>query len=397
MEIKYLETNKILPYVNNPRKNLNADKVASSIKEFGFQQPIVVDKEMIIIVGHTRHQAAKLLGLEKVPVLVADLPPTKAKAYRIADNRLNEDSEWDMGLLNIEFTDLLDNNFEMENLGFDDKELERLIVGDEKGLTDDDEVPELPKEPKAKLGDIYQLGEHRLMCGDSTKESDIIKLMNGQKAEMVFTDPPYGMFLETDYSKIKGSEKSIGFKGNKKGNKYNKILGDNEDFTDLLISNIFKNFKYCKEIFIWGSDYFVDLLPNYGKDGSWFVWNKRSSEAQQKGIGNCFELLWSKKKHKRIVYNFEWFGFLSKDDPKEARNRLHPSMKPTILLTKIIQSYSEKNNLIADIYLGSGSTLIACEKTNRKCFGMELDPIYVDVIIKRWEDYTGKKAELING
>jgi len=397
MEIKYLETDKILPYINNPRKNLNADKVASSIKEFGFQQPIVVDKEMIIIVGHTRHQAAKLLGLEKVPVLVADLPPTKAKAYRIADNRLNEDSEWDMGLLNIEFTDLLDNNFEMENLGFDDKELERLIVGDEKGLTDDDEVPELPKEPKAKLGDIYQLGEHRLMCGDSTKESDIIKLMNGQKAEMVFTDPPYGMFLETDYSKIKGSEKSIGFKGNKKGNKYNKILGDNEDFTDLLISNIFKNFKYCKEIFIWGSDYFVDLLPNYGKDGSWFVWNKRSSEAQQKGIGNCFELLWSKKKHKRIVYNFEWFGFLSKDDPKEARNRLHPSMKPTILLTKIIQSYSEKNNLIADIYLGSGSTLIACEKTNRKCFGMELDPIYVDVIIKRWEDYTGKKAELING
>ena len=397
MEIKYLETDKILPYINNPRKNLNADKVASSIKEFGFQQPIVVDKEMIIIVGHTRHQASKLLGLEKVPVLVADLPPTKAKAYRIADNRLNEDSEWDMGLLNIEFTDLLDNNFEMENLGFDDKELERLIVGDEKGLTDDDEVPELPKEPKAKLGDIYQLGEHRLMCGDSTKESDIIKLMNGQKAEMVFTDPPYGMFLETDYSKIKGSEKSIGFKGNKKGNKYNKILGDNEDFTDLLISNIFKNFKYCKEIFIWGSDYFVDLLPNYGKDGSWFVWNKRSSEAQQKGIGNCFELLWSKKKHKRIVYNFEWFGFLSKDDPKEARNRLHPSMKPTILLTKIIQSYSEKNNLIADIYLGSGSTLIACEKTNRKCFGMELDPIYVDVIIKRWEDYTGKKAELING
>jgi len=397
MEIKYLETNKILPYINNPRKNLNADKVASSIKEFGFQQPIVVDKEMIIIVGHTRHQASKLLGLEKVPVLVADLPPTKAKAYRIADNRLNEDSEWDMGLLNLEFTDLLDNNFEMENLGFDDKELERLIVGDEKGLTDDDEVPELPKEPKAKLGDIYQLGEHRLMCGDSTKESDIIKLMNGQKAEMVFTDPPYGMFLETDYSKIKGSEKSIGFKGNKKGNKYNKILGDNEDFTDLLISNIFKNFKYCKEIFIWGSDYFVDLLPNYGKDGSWFVWNKRSSEAQQKGIGNCFELLWSKKKHKRIVYNFEWFGFLSKDDPKEARNRLHPSMKPTILLTKIIQSYSEKNNLIADIYLGSGSTLIACEKTNRKCFGMELDPIYVDVIIKRWEDYTGKKAELING
>ena len=193
IKIENIETNKILPYINNPRKNLNADKVASSIKEFGFQQPIVVDKEMIIIVGHTRHQAAKLLGLKTVPVVIAELPPLKAKAYRIADNRLNEDSEWDMGLLNIEFTDLLDNNFEMENLGFDDKELERLIVGDEKGLTDDDDVPDLPKEPNAKLGDIYKLGQHRLMCGDSTNIQQVENLINNKKIEMLFTDPPYNV------------------------------------------------------------------------------------------------------------------------------------------------------------------------------------------------------------
>tara|TARA_B100000519_G_C14225044_1_gene429540 strand:+ start:420 stop:1610 length:1191 start_codon:yes stop_codon:yes gene_type:complete len=396
MNIQEIEIEKLIPYHNNPRKDQAVDKVASSINEYGFQQPIVVDKNMVLIVGHTRLMGAKKLGLKKVPVTIANLSESKAKAYRIADNRLNEDSAWDFDLLDIEIKNLLDDDYNIDLLGFDSSELDKFLKNDEQYLTDEDEVPEPPKEPNSKLGDIYELGEHRLMCGDSTKESDIIKLMNGQKAEMVFTDPPYGMFLETDYSKIKGSEKSIGFKGNKKGNKYNKILGDNEDFTDLLISNIFKNFKYCKEIFIWGGDYFVDLLPNYGKDGSWFVWNKRSSEAQQKGIGNCFELLWSKKKHKRIVYDFEWFGFLSKDDPKEARNRLHPSMKPTILLTKIIESYSEKNNLIADIYLGSGSTLIACEKTKRKCYGIELDPTYVDVIIQRWENFTGKKAKKIN-
>lgn len=304
--------------------------------------------------------------------------------------RLNKNTGgWDDELLKdyFDYEELIDWGFTPDEI-FDEEE--KVVEGN----IDDDEIPEV-KESRVVKGDIWKLGEHRIMCGDSTSSDDVEKLMNGEKADMVFTDPPYGMFLETDYSKIKGSEKSIGFKGNKKGNKYDKILGDNEDFTPLLISTILDNFKYCKEIFIWGGDYFVDLLPNYGKDGSWFVWNKRSSEAQQKGIGNCFELLWSKKKHKRIVYDFEWFGFLSKDDPKEARNRLHPSMKPTKLLAKTIETYSEKDNLIADIYLGSGSTLIASEKLGRKCYGMELDKFYCEVIITRWEQFTGKKAEKI--
>jgi DNA modification methylase len=376
MQIKYLETNKILPYINNPRKNLNADKVASSIKEFGFQQPIVVDKEMIIIVGHTRHQAAKLLGLKTVPVLVADLPPLKAKAYRIADNRLNEDSEWDMGLLNIEFTDLLDNNFEMENLGFDDKELERLIVGDEKGLTDDDDVPELPKEPNAKLGDIYQLGEHRLMCGDSSNKDQINNLLENIRPDMVFTDPPYNI----NYSGLKNKTK---------------IKNDKMSETDF--TNFLKNTLYsCETMYVccsWQySHLFKKALEEIGrKPKAMIVWDK-INPAQN--LDKYF------KQHELIFYYGDFGGHKTlRGDVwqlKRQKNNLHPTMKPVELISLALEDQPEKK-IVLDVFGGSGSTMIACEKNKRKCRMMELDPIYVDVIIKRWEDYTGKKAELING
>ena len=392
MEIKYLETNKILPYINNPRKNLNADKVASSIKEFGFQQPIVVDKEMIIIVGHTRHQAAKLLGLEKVPVLVADLPPIKAKAYRIADNRLNEDSEWDMGLLNIEFTDLLDNNFEMENLGFDDKELEKLIVGDEKGLTDDDDVPDLPKEPNAKLGDIYQLGEHRLMCGDSTEPKNLKKLLNNQKVEMVFTDPPYNALKSWKKNEAK-SETRL--------NPNDWFENDNmewEDYNNFLFKS-FNNYNaesiyICCDYRIYPMLTFIIKKINYILKHC-IVWKKNIW-----GLGKRYRF-----QHEFIIYatkkdNTIFYGDNSQSDVWEVavdRSKEHKTPKPVKLVEKAILNSSKKNNIVLDSFLGSGTTLIACEKTNRKCFGLELSPKYVDVIIKRWEDYTGKKAELING
>jgi len=377
MEIKYLETDKILPYINNPRKNLNADKVASSIKEFGFQQPIVVDKEMIIIVGHTRHQASKLLGLEKVPVLVADLPPTKAKAYRIADNRLNEDSEWDMGLLNLEFTDLLDNNFEMENLGFDDKELERLIVGDEKGLTDDDEVPELPKEPKAKLGDIYQLGEHRLMCGDSTNIQQVENLINNKKIEMLFTDPPY----------------NVAFNG--RSGKFDVIKNDNlskNDFKDFI--NEFVNTLKTLNIntyYICCNWAFYGILQELLNPKTCIVWAKNVF-----GLGKGY-----RHQHEFILFD----GFIDASitnesdlwEVKKDTKYKHPTQKPVALSLRAIKNSTKQGNSVLDLFGGSGSTLLACEKTNRMCYVMELDPKYVDVIIKRWEDYTGKKAELING
>ena len=365
-----------------------------SLSRFGLVDPIIVnknkDRKDIIIGGHQRVKVAKKLGINDIPCIELDLSYDKERELNI---RLNKNTgDWDF--------DILANNFDLDDLvefGFDASELKLDLFEEEKeGLIDDDDIPE-DVESVCKLGDLWQLGGHRLLCGDSTKKENIELLLDGNKADMVFTDPPYGMNLDTDYSKIKGSKNSIGFKGNKTGNRYDKIIGDNDDFSPSLITTIINNFKYCKEIFIWGGDYFVDLLPNCGKDGSWLVWNKRSSDAQQKGIGNCFELLWSKKKHKRIIYNFEWFGFLSKDDPNEARNRMHPSMKPTKLLSKIINIHSKKNQIILDIFLGSGSTLIACEKTNRVCYGMELDEHYCDVIINRWEQFTGKKAELLNG
>lgn len=257
------------------------------------------------------------------------------------------------------------------------------------GAADEDEVPEVV-EPKAKLGEIYRLGDHRLMCGDSTDEDTVATLMNGEKADMVFTDPPYGMFLDTDYDSMFGTDKSH----RKTGKRFNEVKGDHEDFTPRLIETIFRNFDYCEEMFIWGADYFTEFLENR-TDGSWVVWDKRCNENMDKVSGNTFELCWSKQKHKRLIARIMWSGHhgMQKDDTK---TRVHPTQKPSKLIEWFFDQWGKGSKLVADIYGGSGSTLIACEKTNRKCFMMELDPHYVDVIIARWEKFTGQKAELIS-
>ena len=207
MNIQEIEIEKLIPYHNNPRKDQAIDKVASSINEYGFQQPIVVDKKMIVIVGHTRLLASKKLGLKKVPVFIADLSETKAKAYRIADNRLNEDSAWDLDLLNVEISDLLDDNYDLNLLGFDPKELDKIIVDDKEYFSDEDEIPEKVSDRGIKQGDIYQLGRHRLMCGDCTDEESVKKLLNNEEIEMSFIDPPYGLDYEyNSYKDIEGAE-----------------------------------------------------------------------------------------------------------------------------------------------------------------------------------------------
>jgi len=392
MDIILEDIDKLIPYARNPRKNQAIDKVAASIREFGFRQPIVVDKKLTIIAGHTRYEASKKLGLKKVPIHIAkELTPVQIKAYRIADNRVAQDSEWDIGLLNYEFTDLLDENYDLNLLGFDLKELEDLIVDKEnKGLTDEDAIPEVPDEPTSKLGDVYQLGNHRLMCGDAIKEEDVNKLMDGEKADMVYTDPPYGMFLDTDFTGMKGI---FGI-----GKKYSKVIGDNADFSDNLINTIFSNFSYVAEIFIWGADYFAEFIPKRN-DGCFLVWDKMQGGEgvnynYDKMFGSNFELCWSKKKHKRAIARVLWKGIfgLGKED---TTGRVHPTQKPTLLCDWFIERFSSKNQIIVDLYAGSGSLFICAENNNRKCYAMELDPKYVDVIIKRWEDYTGKKAELV--
>ena len=377
----------LVPYEKNPRKiseeAINA--VAESIKEFGFKNPILIDKNNVIVAGHTRRLASLKLGLEEVPcVVVDDLTPQQIKALRLADNKTNELAGWDFGELDLELEGLED--MDMERFGFELPEL------DEPTEVVEDELPE-EVETRCKLGDIWKLGNHRLMCGDSTDVNVIDRLMDGEKADMVLSDPPYGMNLDTDFSTIKGSMKSLGRKNHTEGNKYEKVIGDNEDFKPELITTFFANFDYVEEMFLFGADYFAELLPDKNK-GSWLVWDKRK-ESQADAIGSEFELIWSRNKHKLRMLRHDWFGFLSSENGADARNRVHPTQKPITLLVDILNQWGKDSNVIVDLYGGSGSTLIACEQLNRKFYMCELDPHYCDVILARWEKFTGEKAECL--
>lgn len=389
MEVKNRKLSSITAYGKNAKKHdkTQINNVAESIKQYGFVQPIVIDRDGVIVIGHCRAMAAKKLGMEEVPcVCVDDLTPEQVNALRIVDNKSNE-SEWDFDLLSDELSELDLSDFDFD-FGIEDDEEETEIVEDEAPEVDED------AEPIAKLGDIWQLGRHRLMCGDSTNKETVELLMDGKKSDMVLSDPPYGMFLDTDFSDIKGSMKSIGRKNRTQGNKYDKVIGDNEDFTPELITTFFENFGYCKEMFLFGADYFAEILPDKN-DGSWLVWDKRK-ESQADAIGSEFELCWSKSKHKRRMLRHDWFGFLSSQNGADARNRVHPTQKPITLLVDIIEQCGKDCENIVDLYGGSGSTLIACEQLDRTCYMMELDPKYCDVIIKRWETLTGEKAVLLN-
>lgn len=387
--IEWKDIASVKPYPKNAKKHdiTQIANVAESIKQFGWQQPIVCDADGVIIIGHCRLLAAKKLGLKKVPVKTVDnLSEEQVKKLRALDNKLNE-SDWDFDLLAEDIGDLDFSGFDIDwGLPADEEETE--IVEDEPPEVDEE------NEPITKLGDIWQLGRHKLICGDSTDKATVERLMNDEKADMVLSDPPYGMKLDTDFSGAIGSLGSLGRKGGTRGNKYDKVIGDNEDFKPELISTFFDNFGYCKEIFLFGADYFAELLPNKN-DGSWLVWDKRK-ESQADAIGSEFELIWSKNKHKRRMLRHDWFGFLSSQNAKDAQNRLHPTQKPISLLVDIIKQWGDNCNIIVDLYGGSGSTLIACEQLNRVCYMAELSPKYCDAIIRRWENLTGEKAVKIS-
>ena len=382
MIIQEIEIEKLIPYHNNPRKDQAVDKVASSINEYGFQQPIVVDKNMVLIVGHTRLMGAKKLGLKKVPVTIANLSESKAKAYRIADNRLNEDSAWDFDLLDIEIKNLLDDDYNIDLLGFDSSELDKFLKNDEQYLTDEDEVPEPPKEPKSKIGDVYELGQHRLMCGDSIKFENLDILMNKKNANMVFTDPPYGVNYQSNMR-----EKSKKFD----------IINNDDKLLDVCPTIE----KYAKGwVFLWSSwkviDKWIKNTEKLGFPTNIIIWNKGGG-----GIGDL-KKTFSTDYEICLVFNrgYELIGkrigsvwTLKKDKATEYK---HPTQKPVELAEEAILKTTKQNKIVLDIFGGSGSTLIACEKTKRKCYMMELDPKYVDVIIQRWENFTGKKAKKIN-
>jgi hypothetical protein len=374
LQIEQIQLATLIPYINNSRTHSDEQvaQIAASIKEFGFNNPILVDKDSGIIAGHGRLQAARKLGLTEVPcVRLEHLTETQRKAYIIADNRLALNAGWDNELLTIELNDLLADDFALELLGFDPAELKDLLdpVEPTEGLTDEDAVPDAPEEPKTKPGDIYQLGRHRLMCGDSTSIDAIDKLLNGNHVGSVVTDPPYGIGIdgqkESKTSNPKHNRKAHEFRG-----------WDSERPTDEV-------FNYIVSLnvpsVIWGGNYFADILP---ASRGWLYWGKGQDGALTASDG---ELAWTNlnKPLRSLTVN-----------RAKLQGSVHPTQKPLEVIEFSI-NYSDGVGSVLDLFGGSGSTMIACEKLGRTNFSMELDPKYCDVIVKRWEDFTGKKAELL--
>ena len=357
----------------NPRiiKNDKFKKLVKSIQEFPEMlklRPIVVDEDMMVLGGNMRLKASKDAGLKEVWIEVAEgLTEEQKKEFIVKDNVGFGEWEWDMLANEWDSVQLAEWGLDVwENQ--DDKEPEA-------GLIEDDEIPEV-KESKVKRGDIWQLGEHRIMCGDSTSSDDVAKLMNGEKADMVFTDPPYGI------SVVKNEKVGADFGIAKKG-KYSEVIADDTTKTAQEFYNTCISLGMDKFI-IWGGNYFTDFLPF--SDG-WLVWNKRANT----DIRNTFadgEMAWCSFHTPIRIYDQLWNGMIREG---ESGKRVHPTQKPLRTLTEIIKDHI-KGDIIYDGFLGSGSTLIAAEKLNRKCYGMELDEKYCDVIIERWEQFTGQKA-----
>lgn len=397
MEIKQLELKDLIPYANNPRKKQAIDKVASSIKEFGWQQPIVVDEEMVIVVGHTRYQAAQKLGLDKVPVRIATgLTDAQIKAYRLLDNRANQDALWDDDMLKIEVQDIDKMDIDLALTGFDEKELDKLLFVEQVGLTDEDAVPE-DVEPKVKKGDLWQLGNHRLLCGDATSEADVAKLMDNQKADMVLTDPPYNVA----YGKFTGNSKN-GYRF-KHRHIQNDDMSDEQfiDFIESFIKNSFNSVKEGSPYYIfYGERNAIQFLTAFKKAGLYhscnIIWKKHALVLGRSDYHYIHEPIfygWKDKTSHKFYGDRKGTSVWEFDRP--TKSQLHPTMKPIDILTKAILNSSKSEDIIFEPFSGSGSTLIASEKNKRICYGIELDEKYCDVIIKRWEDFTGQTAKLL--
>lgn len=383
MQIEQIQLEALIPYINNSRTHSDEQvaQIAASIKEFGFNNPILVDKDNSIIAGHGRLQAARKLGLTEVPcVRLEHLTETQRKAYVIADNRLALNAGWDNELLTIELNELLADGFALEILGFDSDELKTLLdpLEPTEGLVDEDQVPEVPEEPKTRPGDIYQLGRHRLMCGDSTSIDAVEKLMDGVVIDLIHTDPPYGI-----------NEK--GMRDDRGGLTTNSKL---PDFKDDSIQYAIDAFNLCQALGIkrqvwWGANYYAHAVP---QTNNWFVWDKRVEDKYKDTQSDC-ELAWVKSKWSSIrIFRHVWKGMIK--DSEKGQKRVHATQKPVALAEWVIDYYKDVKTVL-DLFGGSGFNILACEKKGIDCYTMELMPEYCDVIVKRWEDFTGKKAELL--
>ena len=394
MKITQKKVTELIPYVKNSRTHSDEQvaQIAASIKEFGWTNPILVDGQNGIIAGHGRLMAARKLGHKEVPTIeLADLTETQKKAYIIADNRLALNAGWDNEMLTIELNELLADGFALEMLGFDPKELSALLEPEViEGLTDEDAVPDVPDEPTTKLGDIYQLGNHRLMCGDSTSIDAVDKLMDGQKADLVFTDPPYALF------------------GNSTG-----VAGVTDDkmvrsfFRDILVM-LKINAKPYAHIYVccdWHSAFSIEAVAKSIelKAKNLCIWDKGDG-----GIGamyqQCYEMIWffDNSPTSKTTTNSNKAGVRTVNGKpniwrikRHLTDRVHNAQKPVDLVNIPMLNGSDGGNVVLDLFGGSGTTLISAEINGRAARLMELEPKYCDVIVKRWEEFTGKKAVLL--
>ena len=383
----------LIPYARNARTHSEDQvaQIAASIAEFGFTNPILTDGDKGVIAGHGRLAAARKLALTQVPVIeLGHLTAIQKKAYILADNRIAANAGWDEELLKLEIAELDEADFNLDLMGFGDEKLERLLNGDgdTTGLTEDDAVPELPAEPVSKTGDVWVLGQHRLLCGDSTVLSDVERLMNGQLADMAFTDPPYNVdYGNNAKDKMRGKDRRI----------MNDALGDG--FYQFLYDaclNLLVVTKGACYVCMSSSELHTLQKAWFDAGGKWstfIIWAKNTFTLGRADYQRQYE---------PILYGWKqgtdhfWCGDRDQSDiwnyNKPRVNDLHPTMKPVELVERAIKNSSKSRDIVLDLFGGSGTTLIASEKTGRQARLIELDPKFVDVIIKRWEDYTGQQA-----
>lgn len=375
MNIQQIKIEEIIPYDKNPRINNNAVKsLSESIKQFGFQQPLVLDKNKVIIVGHTRYKAAKELGLTELPCQVADeLTEEQVKAYRILDN--DNKSTWNYELLKFEIEELQDLGFDLEP--FDTNLLQEAITETDKlkEVTDDEFIEEEPENIFIKKGDLLELGGHRVLCGDSTSAEDVAELMQGKKAELMFTDPPYGVKMDKGFEGFGGFGPPIARRRYEED--WDTERPTQETFNLLL--------QVAINSIIWGGQCFADILPQ-GKH--WIVWDKKQTMPT---FGDC-ELAWTNIKRYSIKkYEVVYNGLIGRE-----KERYHPTQKPIKLISDILKDYSDNADTIADPFLGSGTTLIAADQLGRICYGMEISEKYCQVILDRWCKYREKEGKPID-
>lgn len=388
VNIKYLDIEELKPYEKNPRLNDGAvEQVKNSIKEFGFKVPIVIDKNNCIIAGHTRVKAAKELNIKEIPTIKADdLTEEQAKAFRIVDNKVSELAEWNFDLLESELFELEEINFDMDRFGFDSN----INISDTE-IIDDNEL-HTNVETIFNKGDVYKLGNHKLMCGDSTNINDLKKLIGNKSIDLVLTDPPYGISVVNNNKIGNGGETK--FNGTVRGgsivnvNKYMPIKGDESTETAKDFIEICREMEIPNYI-IFGGNYFTDILQ---PSPCWIVWDKENT-----GNFADVEMAWTSFNKGAKLYRWLWNGLSRKGERKaELKSRIHPTQKPVGLMAEILKEFTVENENILDGFGGSGSTLIACEQLNRNCYIIEYEKYYCDVIKKRWEDFTGLKAEKIS-